>query len=574
MGAGCADENQHLMRNFPSESNDPRAEPPGAQSAGWGRRTPADFSSVLIELARAQRGFLFYDETDPRRRPLADRAHRALTSDLTRAGTIEFSLEPHGFRLSGVDEPIEPTGALEGLERALRGQGLTQLRIDPSLTKTALAGFLDLLGRGSGRHPSPDHFARSLAARDTQGICINEIDTIGPTTTPKLSGTPPRASASLAPTLFANSNAMPVESPAADDKPSLEEAPLRSPSGDDRGERLRARLSELDATIEDGDYRRRVSNIVAWAEDLWNDELVDECYRAMLVLADHAVGHGGRSEAQARAAAASFARLAADDRLDDLIDRATYSGDVAGASSGVRAAQLLLQLGALAVPAILDRLSAETDPDRAAPLRALILTQGEIALPHLLSAIAGHNEERARLGIRLAGELQNPTALPALLQALRVPDLSRRIETIRALSFLPGAESKEALTEALTSDLEEIAAAASEALAATDGSDSVPALLDLLEASLQTTRTRLGRTLVEVLGRLGDERAVPRLCAILERRPVLRRAHWHAIQLATIDALAILPTKEARRSIERASLHATGPIRDRARSVFSSLQER
>lgn len=561
------------MRNFPNESNDPQIQPPCAPGTAWGRRSPTDFSSVLLELARAQRGFLFYGETDTRRRALADRAHRALTSELNRTGAIEFSIEPDGFRLAGVDEPIESTGALEGLELALRSHGLKQLRIDPSLTRTALAGFLDLLGCGSDRYPSPDHFARSLAARDTQGICINEIDAASPATTPKLSGTPPRASASLATALLADSSAATMENPTAEHKPSLEQAPLRAPSGDDRGERLRARLSELDATIEDDDYRRRVADIVSWAEDLWNDELLDETYRAMLVLADHAVGHGGRSEVQARAAAASFAHLATGDRLDDLIGRASYSGEPAGAGTGIRAAQLLLQLGARAVPALLDRLSAETDPDRGAPLRALILTQGEIALPHLLAAIEGPDEARARLCIRLAGELQNPTALPALLNTLQVPDLSRRIETIHALSFLPGAESKQALMEALTDDLEEIAAAASEALATTDGSDAVPMLMDVLEASLHTSRTRLGQTLVGVLGRLGDERAVPRLCAILERKPVLRRAHWHAIQLATIEALAILPTKQARRSIERASLHAAGPVRDRARSVLASLQQ-
>jgi len=561
------------MRNLPRESSDPSSQTPNAQSVEWGQRNPADFSSLLLELARAQRGFLFYDETDSRRRPLADRAHRALASELNRAGAIEFTLEEAGFRLAGVAAPIEPSGALVGLEQALRSQGLIRLRIDPTLTRTALAGFLDLLGRGPDRDPSPDHFARTLAARDTQGIRLNEIDTVGPAPTPSLSGTPPRASASLASTPLADSAPTPLKSSADDAKPALEDAPLESPAADDRGERLRARLIELDATLEDEDYRGRVKDIVSWAEDLWNRELIDESYRAMLVLADHAVGRGGRSEVQARAAAASFASLASGGRLDDLIRRASHSLDSFDASAGVRAAQLLLQLGEHAVPTIIDRLNAESDPDRAAPLRSLILTQGETALPHILSAIEGDDEGRARLGIRLAGELQNPAVLPTLLETLAAPDLSRRVETIRALSFLPGKESKQALTDALSSDLEELAAAASEALADADGSDAVPALLDVLEASVQSSRTKLGRSLIEVLGRLGDERAVPRLSAILERRPVLRRAHWHAIQLAAVDALAILPTKEARRSVERASLHAAGPVRDRARQVLESLCE-
>ena len=106
-------------------------------------------------------------------------------------------------------------------------------------------------------------------------------------------------------------------------------------------------------------------------------------------------------------------------------------------------------------------------------------------------------------------------------------------------------ESRRALCGALASDLEEVAAAASQAIASSEGSEASPTLLDVLESSLHNARTMLGCTLIEVLGRLEDERAVPRLCAILERRPVLRRAQWHALQLAAVDALTVLPTKEA-----------------------------
>lgn len=566
---GSADEHSQAMRISSREFNDRASDP--ERRADWQPRDPADFSGVLLELARVQRGFVFYEETDARRHPLADRAHRALLSELHRAGPLEITLEPDLFRLSGCPEPIAATGALAGLRQAFETHGLRKLRIEPSLTRTALVGFLDLLGRESDRFPSPEHFARTLAARDTRGLCLNDIDTRSTRPTPKLRATPPHASVSLGSNLLTRPIADDPPWSAEEPKPALEDAPLVAHSTDDRGERLRARLIELDATIDDDEYRGRVEDIVAWSEELAGEGLADECFRAMLVLADHAVGRGGRSECQARAAAASFACLATGDRLEDLIDRAIRPSEPAG--SGIRAAQLLLQLGRNAVPAILDRLASEPDPERGGPLRALLLTQGETALPDLLAAIASDDEQRSRIGIRLAGEIQNPIVLPALLETLKAPELSRRLETIRALSFLPGEASKNALTQALGSDLEAIASAAGEALATTDASDALPALLDVLEASLHTHRTQLGRTLVEVLGRIGDERAVPRLSAILERRPLLRRAHWHAIQIAAIDALSILPTKEARRSIERASLHAPRPIRDRAIRVLEALRD-
>jgi len=156
---------------------------------------------------------------------------------------------------------------------------------------------------------------------------------------------------------------------------------------------------------------------------------------------------------------------------------------------------------------------------------------------------------------------------------LYAPELGRRVEAIRALSLHPGQESSDALELALASDLDEIAGEAGRAIARTQGGEAVPALLEVLENSTQNGRTQLGCMLIQALGRIGDERAVPRLCAILERRPVLRRVHWHALQLATVEALAVLPTKEARRCVDRAARDGTQSVRARAREVVERLAQ-
>lgn len=532
-------------------------------------RTKADATSLLLELARALRGFAFYSETHPQRRSLLDRAFRAVSGDLSRSGAIVFELTEAGFKIVGLSQAIESGGVLGPLETALHAHGLHRICIDPNLTRTALHGFFDLLGQPGDRFEDAEAFVRSLAARDSQGLQLNDFKHRHSQATPKLSATPPRASASLGSMLISNELAHPnLDTESQQEKPTIDSAPLLAPASDDRGERLRARLIELDRTVEDTAYQRRASDITVWALDLWNDELVDECYRALLVLADHAVGRGGRPEAQARTAAGCFAELACGDRLGDLIRRATAPGN-----AGIRAAQLLLQLGSAVVPALVDRICKEEDPDRSAPLHSLVLTLGEAALPTLIAAIEGDDDQRARIGIRLAGELQNPAVLPALMKVLRTSNLSRRIETIRALSFLPGEESKNVLASALESNFEEIAVAATAALAASEGSRAVPALLDVLAASLHTNRTNASRALVEVLGRLGDERAVPRLSAILERKSILRRSHHHAIQIAAIDALSILPTKEARRSIERAARHGARSVSEHARRRLDEIHK-
>jgi hypothetical protein len=565
-----ADVKTNPMRNpEPDSIETAKITPAQASGGGVTARTKAEVTSLLLELARALRGFSFYGETHTRRRPLLDRAFRAISGDLSRSGSIDLELTDAGFKVAGLSRVIESDGVLGPLQIALHTHSLSRVCIDPSLTRTALHGFFDLLGQPGNRFDSPEGFARSLAARDSQGLRLNDFEQRHNEETPKLSATSPRASASLGSMLVTNELEQSiVETDSEQEKPTIESAPLIAPAADDRGERLRARLIELDRTVEDATYQRRASDIAIWALDLWNDDLIDECYRALLVLADHAVGRGGRPEAQARTAATCFAELACGDRLGDLIRRATGAG-----GAGTRAAQLLFQLGPAVIPALVDRICEEEDLDRSTQLHSLVLALGDASVPTLIEAIEGDNDRRARIGIRLAGELRNPAVLPALMEVLRTSELSRRIETIRALGFLPGEESRNALASALESNYEEIVIAATNAVATTEGSRAVPALLDVLAASLRTNRTNASRALIEVLGRLGDERAVPRLSAILERKPILRRGHQHAIQIAAIDALAILPTKEARRSIERAARFGARQVSDRARMRLDEIHK-
>ncbi|MCA9501447.1 MAG: HEAT repeat domain-containing protein [Spirochaetaceae bacterium] len=532
-----------------------------ATAAAAPRRTTADFAVIALELSRAMRGFRYYDALDTRRRALADRAHRALQAELERSGPLTLEVCDEGLRDAEHRDEPESGAAVRELADVLRGRGLLRIRLDRSLTRDALTGLLDLLGRPDERYATPDGLAHALAARDDRGIRLN--DAVGAATPPtrKLSTTPLHAAVTLdEPTTSDDTRSPTPSSASAPETPSLARDPLGRHADDEWGERLRARLIELDRMTDDRAYASRAAEIVTWAMDLWREGLVDECYRAMLVLADHAVGAGGRSEEQARIAAERFRELAAGPRLAELIERATGAGH-----DGVRAAQLLVQLGEASVPALLARICQEPEGDAAGPLRALVLTLGDAAIPTLRAAIDSADELRGCLALRLAGELQNPALLEAVLEASTIGSVERRVAAIRALGFLPGEAGREAIARALRSEEEAVVIAASQAVARIQDRVAVPKLLELLESTLHTRRTRLGCTLVHVLGRIGDERAVPRLVAILERRPLVRRAHWHALQIAVVDALALLPVKEARRSLERAANGADAPVRDRAR---------
>ena len=545
-------------------------------SPGWTHRTEADLTSLLIEISRAMRGLAFYGEADPSRAPFIDRAFDAIDAERRRAGAIELRREAGAFAFAGLPYQVPTTGLVQELAAAFEKHDVERIRFDESIARSSIHALLDLLSHPAHRYDSPGHFAKALAARDASGIVVNDHESDASVEEKPLTATSPYASTPYGSPRPAPETGLDAadslervsvdsqEDAEDEETPRLDRDPLGYPAANDRGERLRARLIELDATFDDSKYGQQAADIVRWAEDLGKDGMREDAYRTLLVFADHAVGIGGRSEVQARSAAACLKELVQAKQLDDLIERACGLH----ATSSVRAAQILLQLGPPMIKPIFDRVCENDDQERAAALRGLIVMLGEQCLPTLSAAIQGDDEQRARIAIRIAGELQSTVALKVLIRASTAPSLARRLESIRALSLLPGEESKAALESALDSEVDEIVNAATGALATTEGSLAIPTLLDVLEASLDTTRTAVCVSLIGVLSRIGDERVVPRLSSILERRPLLRRPHWHSVQLAAVEGLAHLPSKEAQRSIERAALNAVRPVRLKALTML------
>ena len=105
--------------------NDTPAEGPGDQTT----RTKTDVTSLLLELTRALRGFSFYSETDAQRRPLLDRAFRAVSGELSRAGAIDLELGEAGFWIAGLSETVEADG--DGVIHLFVHEGSSFDAIDP-----------------------------------------------------------------------------------------------------------------------------------------------------------------------------------------------------------------------------------------------------------------------------------------------------------------------------------------------------------------------------------------------------------------------------------------------------------
>ncbi len=544
-------------------------------TAAWVERTPSDLASLLVELGRAVRGFSFYGAGSVACDPLVDRAWRASRGELDRAGALELWLDEQGFRAVGVNEAV-PLDHLRGLAEAFTRHGIDCVTLDQELTRDALHAFLELLGRGTEHAGGSGGLAHTPGDRCGTGISVSATGgRPAAVADDPVDGEHEDAHAGNQPGLgAAMENGDPASAPdpatpavPVDAKATIDERPLEAASTDPRGERLRGRLVELDGCPDDDAYRFLAERVVSSAISLSESGLRGECHRAVLVLADHAVGGGGRSGLQARVAQRLCVELASDERLDALIERArAHETNVR-----VRAVQVLLQLGEHAIPALFDQLAAADDPDDAGQLTGTLVALGEAGVAHLEQVIGEPDDARAALAIRLAGELQHPVLAGSVARALEGDRDALLRDAARVLAQLGGDDALRALVNALSSERDELPEIAAHCLAELGDARAVQPLLAALERAGRRTSNggSRARKIVRALGSLGSQRATPRLVALLERRSLLRRRSLRKLQLCALTALSELTGREAGRAVDRARRHRDPAIRERARTLFA-----
>jgi len=566
--------------------------------SGWSERTSADLSTLLVEWGRALKGLAFYAPESLARKDVVDRVFLAWQIELERAGPVEIHVEERGFRGTDIHGRI---GAphLDELANALAERGVESIAIAPDFTRESFRIVLEALAAEDRSRP----LAELLAAGPCAGIAVNGeapapealVPAPDAVTRPRLEDAPPITGASLGSSLLGPTREFAAEPPgpiphpppealaeesAGEDpggehqgepraehpdehKPSLEEDPLAAPA-DPAACALLAQLQEIDTSSDDDFYCAQAGEIVAQAIRLSEAGLADEAYRAVLVLSDHAAGEGGRSGIQLRRALEALGDLAQGPRLDDLIERAcTPAG-----SAGVRAAQVLLQLEGRAVPPLLDRLATETDPDRSAQLSSIAIALGEAAVPALETAIHGGPGVRARRAVQLAGELQSPRLVETLLGVLSGEPAQLRKEAARALLHIGDAAALQALIDGLSSDLPDLPAISATHLGLLGHPDALEPLARALDRALERGDAALAREVIRALGQLGDEGAVPKLVAILERRGWLRRKLHRELKLAAVAALERMPGREAKRALHRAAGNGDPRVRARVQQVL------
>jgi HEAT repeat protein len=292
----------------------------------------------------------------------------------------------------------------------------------------------------------------------------------------------------------------------------------------------------------------------------------DDGYRVILVLAAHSTD-ATRSERQRALAEESLFLLSTGERLDDIVRRAC----AAPPEASVRATQILLQLGAHAVPHLLDALLSADDPERRGRINAILIAMGDKTVPEVRASLEKAEPERARVAARLAGETQNPALVPHLRNLLREPGTSLELlkESARALVRIGSRSAEQALLEALASPRIELAAVAASCAGTSGSTRAFDALVGALRRALRDDQLELAREAIRGLGRLGRAEAVPILQEILDRRSWLGRRKLRELQLAAAGAVGLIPGPAARTCLERAASRGDAQVRRAARAALT-----
>jgi len=546
---------------------------PVSLSNGWGERTAADLSSLLVELSRAQKARAFYAEDHAASNDLLDVAFLAWQSDLERAGPLDLSIDASGFRAVGVEEAIA-RNHLEALAEALSRHDIDRLQFNRDLTRAAFRNLLQLLGEPASRSltespETPCAFARELYAREHHGITVNQrpgpsSSALGPDAARAIDS--PESSASLGSALL-RARPPTLCSEIEEAKPTIDENPLEAPAGNEAAGELIQKLRQLDCCSEDSSYQELAGQVVALANELANQGAVDEAYRAPLVLADHAVGEGGRSGYQARIAQSALVELASAGRLSEIIERSCSPS----ASESVRAAQVLLQLGDVATPRILERLEQESSRERTAQLASIMVALGDRVVPTLARQMAEGSEARVLLVVRLAGEIQSPALVAPLCDLLRDGAPRLAAQAAKALVHIGNSEAARALAEALSNPRIEVAKVAAMCLGALCDPRTLQPLLATLERAREKKQIELAREVIRALSQFkqGFEAALPVLTAILQRRTLpWRRAEWQ-LKLEAVRTLGPQPGPEVLCALRDAARSRNSHLRRRAQQMLA-----
>jgi len=499
------------------------------------------------------RAVAFYEPDDPARAVLLERTHAAWAGELARTGALGICVEPNGFRVDGIEGVLDAPHIAK-LSDTLRRHGIAGLFLNPDLAIDAIEGLAMVLARDVSNTSDLAGLDAARAFEAWNGMGVTVLPDLGQEATAPLL----EIAASEPP-----AKPIPPARTASEPAKQIDDDPINAP-GDPAADALVASLRMLSRAGDVDSYSDHAANAIRLAGELCASARELEAYRAALVLARHATSGAQVDADEIRATAHSALRELCDGPLlGFIIDRSCSEAP----SIGVRAAQVLLQIGEPAVPPILERLRNARDPNRLAQLAAVVIALGDRSVAPLCSEIARARGAAARIAVQLAGELQNPKLVPSLVVCLHEGDPALRKDAAKALVTI-GSASHQSFVDAMTSREHDVAKLAVHCLGLLGHRRAVRPLAEALERWIRRRDESLAREAIRALADIGDARAIPTLVAIATPGPWHKRGPRIETKLAAVSALEGIEGDAADRALRSLRDVSDAKVAERAAQVL------
>ena len=198
-------------------------------------------------------------------------------------------------------------------------------------------------------------------------------------------------------------------------------------------------------------------------------------------------------------------------------------------------------------------------------VREVVVKQiGAQAVPYLIQALRDEHSGVRMAACRALGQVGDARAVPALVQALEDGNVNIRYEACWVLGQIGDAQAGPALVDALGDMEKSVRAAACVAL----GKIGDPQAVDPLIQKLRDPDSLVRREACVALGRIGDKRAV---------NPLIQKlgdADWD-VRRAACEALGQIGDAQAVPALEKvAAQDSDGGVRGAARQAIREIQEK
>ncbi|OGB99155.1 MAG: hypothetical protein A3G35_04050 [candidate division NC10 bacterium RIFCSPLOWO2_12_FULL_66_18] len=363
-------------------------------------------------------------------------------------------------------------------------------------------------------------------------------------------------------------SAQPTAGPGAGQEPSIAEALLASLKSKEE-QTVDSLLRRLEAEAASGGvagYEWAATRLETAATQAAGEGRLTEVVVILRSFLRHRQDENLKAPIRERAAQAVDA-VATEGTVASLIEQLGSPGTV----SGAELAEVLVGLGATAIPPLLGRLAAEDQEATRTQLVEILGRFREVALPHLTEAVQQAGQDLACDLARILGEIGGETGVALLGRLVRHREVQVRTEAVRGLAQIGATSAHRLLMQALRDPDTSVVELALGFLGAARVRQSVPAILRLAgQPVLAGSAFTVRKAAVVALGAVGDPALVSFLTRLLYTRTWFRRAAGDEIRLAAAQALLSMGRPEAREALEKGSRSRRGDVR---RACTAALQK-